>query len=140
MKKWIVLFLLVCVLVIPVSTGLAMTQSELQDYREEAQVMLNDAQEVSWHELNDNQDSYSGQVVKFKGKCVGQQNSVGFKDNDGNLFVISNPLPYRFKLGTVYTISATFTQMVDDPDGGPDRAAVFSLEQTHLPVMSEYGL
>lgn len=136
MKKIIVLFILVCMLLMS-STALAMSQKELNDFRWEAQQTLNSAPSVTWSDLNNDPSAYSGSNIKFKGICVGQQDSVGFKDGNGNMFVIANPLPYRFKLGTEYTVSATFNKMVS-VDG--DTAAVFSIEQAHLPVMSEWGL
>ncbi|MEN6622749.1 MAG: hypothetical protein ABFD50_14515 [Smithella sp.] len=129
----------VSIFLLPVTTGSAMSQLELQNYRAEAQQTLDNTDEVSWYDLRDNESGYAGQNVKFTAKSLGIDpgHSIGFKDDDGNLFAIAYPLPYRFKPGTKYTISATFSKMVT-VDG--ETAAVFTVEQTHLPVMSEYGL
>jgi hypothetical protein len=58
------------------------------------------------------------------------------------VIIIKIPITSRFKLNTEYTISATFLKMVknEDTNGNGNPVAIFSGEQAHLSLMSEYGL
>lgn len=139
MKKLLGILLLVC-LIISINASpcfAAISQRELNDMRNQAAQTLNEASPVDWYILYNNEKSYKGKNVKFTAAFVGRgESSTTFKDGRGNLFVIAYALPYRFKEGTNYTISATFYNMTTIDN---ETAAVFTYEQAHLPLMSEYG-
>lgn len=145
MKKITVLLMVVCMLLISMSTSFAMSQKELDQLRNDALYTLNNTQSVTWYDLNNDPNGYANTNVKFKGSCIGFDPERAFlilQDTDGNVFIIKNPIPYRFKLNTEYTISATFYKMVknEDTTGNGHPVALFNGEQAHLPLMSEYGL
>ncbi len=145
MKKVTIAGILICVLLVVTNTCFAMSQKELDQLRNDALYTLNNTQSVTWYDLNNNPDGYASTNVKFKGSCIGFDPERAFlilQDKDGNVFIIKNPMPYRFKLNTEYTISATFFKMVknEDTSGNGNPVALFNGEQAHLPLMSEYGL
>jgi len=116
---------------------MAMNQTDLNNTRNEYQQIINSAPVVSWDDLNNNPSGYKGTMTTFTALYTGGDKSAEFKATDGSIYAVAYPLPYRFKVGTEYTVSATFLRMVT---AGDETAAVFTYEAAHLPIMSEYGL
>lgn len=145
MKRVTIAGILICVLLVVSNTCFAMSQGELDQLRNDALYTLNNTPAVTWYDLNNDPDGYANTNVKFKGSCIGFDPDRAYlilQERDGNVFIIKNPIPYRFKLNTEYTISATFFKMVknEDTTGNGHPVALFNGEQAHLPLMSEYGL
>ena len=141
MKKMTALLVAVCMLMIPMSTSFAMSQKELNNYRNQMADTLNNAPSVTWYDLDSNPSVYETKLVKFKATYIDSGDGyAGFDDGNGNLMMVIAPLAYQFKPGTEYTIAATFKCMRDNADPDKSRLACFIYEQAHLPIMSEYGL
>lgn len=145
MKKITTVLVLVCMLlVVGANTSFAMSAKELNNLRWEMRNTLDNAEMVSWDDLNNSPDSYVNRTVRFKGVCVGISDggaTIGFKNPDGNLLIVMNAMAYRFKLDAEYEISASFVRMVPgDETSNNNRVGILKNEQAHLPMMSEYGL
>jgi hypothetical protein len=139
MKRKLVILMVVSMLLSSMVGVSAMSQGELNIIKQDMQNQLDQAEEVSWSELQQNPDAYKGHLIKFSGYCVGigeSAKNIALKDDDGKLWVVAQGLPYRFKLNTMYTMAATFYDFVTASDG--DVAVVFSTEAGHLPVMDEW--
>lgn len=103
------------------------------------QEKLDNTQEVTWYDVKNNEKAYIGKVVKFRAVCVGTNDpAVYLQDADGNKLIILRASYYKLKLDTEYLISAQFNRMYT-PEGETP-GAIFSVEDAHLPFMSEYGL
>ena len=138
MRKLLIVFMTVCILMMTMSVSFAMTQRELEREQQRAANILAETQFVTWYDVNTNPSAYTDQVVKFKATFLkGYGSWGGFDDGNGNVMVLA-PLTYQFKPGTEYTIVATFKAMRDNAVPNEPRLAIFLNEKAHLPLLDEY--
>lgn len=141
--KRVVISLMVLMVVMCTGTisnvGHAMSYNQMLELRLEIQHRLEQIPEVTYDQLLANPDAYRGKTVKFYATCVGTNDpQVAFHDNNGNWMIIRQIAYYKLLVGTDYTVAAVF-QGISRPDGEPP-ACMFTVEDCHLPFMSEYGM
>lgn len=141
MKKIIAvaLFLIISLVTVSHTAIAAMSLERLEALRIQMREKLDNTPEVTWYDLKNNEMEYVGKVVKFRAVCVGTNDPAAYlQDTDGNKLIIIRTSYYKLKLDTEYLISAQFKRMYT-PEGDT-AGAIFSIEDAHLPFMSEYGL
>ncbi|WP_094607197.1 hypothetical protein SPSIL_057950 [Sporomusa silvacetica DSM 10669] len=139
MKKLTGLLMAFCILMSTANVACAMSQSQLENIRQNMSNELANTEEVSYYDLANNPEAYVDKTVKFTGTLIGTDDPrFMLQDGDGNRFVVNVAAFYKLNLNTEYQVSAIFRKMVITSDG--KNVAVFTYEKAHLPYLSEYGL
>ena len=116
----------------------ALSQEQVDQYRQKMADSLANTPAVTFYDLLNDPNAYVGKMVKFRAKVVGTNDpAIYLQDNDGNKFVIRASSYYKLKLNQEYEISGIFETIKYVSDG--DRAALFTREGAHLPFMDEYS-
>lgn len=139
MKKFNLVFvvmMVVSLLIMPLSAS-AMTEDQLAEKQDSAQVRLDQVDEVSWDDLVNNEAGYKNKIVKVTGVCYYTKNTTSllkYDHTDGKTIAVQLR-SYKWKPDTEYTIVGKFIGIYITEEGNKWPNIV---EETHLPYFSEW--